>query len=330
MSTVTETPASGAESATDESARQTTPFLVLQFFIFPMAIVAVCVAVFVVFGLVASGPKDPRAMLAEVRTGGGLFNIKRWQAAYALANALESESDLRRARADARFVPEVVALFQETEGRGGDDLLVRRYLAVALGRLGDPRAVPELLRTVRQGAASPDAQSVIYAAWALGAIGDPAALGDLLALAHSDDAGFRKAAVHALGSFRAPEAREAAASALEDEALDVRWNAAVALARHGDARGAPVLLQMMDRAQLAALPELSPDQRDDAVMEAVRAAAVLRDPRLREALLRARESDPSLRVREAARLALEAQAPARESKVDTPRVEGRMTALRSE
>ena len=50
-------------------ARIPTPFLVLQFFIFPMAIVAVCVAVFVVFGLVASGPKDPRAILAEVRTG---------------------------------------------------------------------------------------------------------------------------------------------------------------------------------------------------------------------------------------------------------------------
>jgi HEAT repeat protein len=308
MSTVTETPVSGAESAAEDVApRQTTPFLVLQFFIFPMAIVAVCVAVFVVFGLVATGPKDPRAILAEVRTGGGLFNIKRWQAAYALANALESESDLQKARADARFVPEVVALFKETEGRPGDDLLVRRYLAVALGRLGDSRAVPELRRTVQQGASSPDAQSVIYAAWALGAIGDPAATPDLLALARSEDAGFRKAAVHALGSFGAAAAREAVAAALSDPALDVRWNAAVALARHGDARGAPVLLQMMDRAQLSGVPELTPEQRDDAVMQAVRASAALRDQRLREALVRAKETDPSLRVREAARLALEAQ-----------------------
>jgi HEAT repeat protein len=308
MSTVTETPVSGAETAAEEAApRQTTPFLVLQFFIFPMAIVAVCVAVFVVFGLVATGPKDPRAILAEVRTGGGLFNIKRWQAAYALANTLESESDLQKARADQRFVPEVVALFKETEGRAGDDLLVRRYLAVALGRLGDPRAVPELRRTVQQGASSPDAQSVIYAAWALGAIGDPAALPDLLALARSEDAGFRKAAVHALGSFRAPEAREAAAAALDDQAMDVRWNAAVALARHGDTRGVPVLLQMMDRARLGAAPELTPDQRDEAVMQAVRASGALRDQRLREALVRALETDPSLKVREAARQALQAQ-----------------------
>jgi hypothetical protein len=201
MTTVTETPAPApAGDAAGEAAapeRQTTPFLVLQFFIFPMSIVAVCVVVFVVFGLVATGPKDPRAILAEVRTGGGLFNIKRWQAAYALANALESEQDLKRARSDARFVPEVVALYRETEGGTGDDLLVRRYLAMALGRLGDPRAVPELRRTV-QGTAA-DAQTVIYSAWALGAIGDASAVPDLLKLAAAEDAGLRKAAVHALG-----------------------------------------------------------------------------------------------------------------------------------
>jgi HEAT repeat protein len=308
MALVTDAPApAAAEGAAGEGepARQTTPFLVLQFFIFPMSIVAVCVAVFVVFGLVATGPRDPRAILAEVRTGGGLFNIKRWQAAYALANALESVSDLRKAREDARFVPEVIALFRETEGGTGDDLLVRRYLAVALGRLGDPRAVPELRRSVQEGAA--DAQGVIYSAWALGAIGDASALPDLLRLARSEDAGFRKAAVHALGGFGVPEARAAVAEALGDEAVDVRWNAAVALARHQDERAAPVLLQMLDRENLAAMPELTPDQRDDAVMEAVRAAAALRDPRLREALEKARETGPSLRVREAARLALGAR-----------------------
>jgi HEAT repeat protein len=310
MGSVTETSSPAAEGAAAEAAepaRQSTPFLVLQFFIFPMSIVAVCVAVFVVFGLVATGPKDPRAILAEVRTGGGLFNVKRWQAAYALANALESEADLQRARSDPKFVPEVIALYRETEAGTGDDLLVRRYLAMALGRLGDARALPELRRTVQAAATSTDAQAVIYSAWALGAIADPDAVPDLLPLAQSADAGLRKAAVHALGAFRLPEARAAVAAALDDEAVDVRWNAALALARQGDARAVPVLLQMLDRQQLAALPELSPDQRDDAVMEAVRASTSLPDPRLRDALARAREGDPSLKVREAARLALAAQ-----------------------
>jgi HEAT repeat protein len=311
MTTATETPAAAARDGAAEDGeapvRQTTPFLVLQFFIFPMSIVAVCVAVFVIFGLVATGPKDPRAILAEVRSGGGLFNIKRWQAAYALANALESEADLARAKSDARFVAEVVGLFRETESGTGDDLLVRRYLAVALGRLGDARAVPELRRAAQATGPGLDAQTVIYSAWALGAIGDPAAVPDLLQLAQSEDAGMRKAAVHALGQFADARAQARTAEALADGAVDVRWNAAVALARRGDARAVPVLMQMLDRARLDAMPELTPAQREDAVMEAVRAAAALRDPQVRAVLERARDGDPSLQVREAARRALAAQ-----------------------
>ena len=58
-------------SAPEEAPRQTTPFLVLQFFIFPMAIVAACVAVFVIFGLISSDAKTARDHLAEVRRAAG-------------------------------------------------------------------------------------------------------------------------------------------------------------------------------------------------------------------------------------------------------------------
>jgi hypothetical protein len=84
----------------EEPERQSMPVLVLQFFIFPLAIVAVCVAVFVIFGLISSDTRTPREYLQEARTGGGMFNIKRWQAAYALANALESPKELEAARED--------------------------------------------------------------------------------------------------------------------------------------------------------------------------------------------------------------------------------------
>ena len=50
----------------EEPERQTTPFLVLQFFIFPMAIVAVCVAVFVIFGLVAGESKGPKDLPVDL------------------------------------------------------------------------------------------------------------------------------------------------------------------------------------------------------------------------------------------------------------------------
>jgi HEAT repeat protein len=287
----------------DAPERQTTPFLVLQFFIFPMSIVAVCVAVFVIFGLVAGESKGAREYLSEVRTGGA---NRRWQAAFELSKVLQSHKD--KALEDGRFADEVVRAFEESRS---DDPRVRRYLAVALGRLGDRAAVPALRRAAApaggQGTA-PDPDTQVYAVWALGAIGDPAALPDLVSLAGSEDPGLRKAAVHALGVFATEEARAALAAALEDAAEDVRWNAALALARRRDPRAAPVLLKMMDRGHLAGVDGLTDAQRDDAITQAVAAGAFLRNesPEIRATLERLQKSDPNLKVREAAREALQA------------------------
>jgi HEAT repeat protein len=282
--------------------RQTTPFLVLQFFIFPMAIVAVCVAVFVIFGLIASEGKGARAYLDEVRTGGA---NRRWQAAFELSKVLQARKD--PALADPSFADELVRVFT---GAGADDPRVRRYLALALGRLGDPRAVPALIQAAdpkRDASTDPDTQ--VYAVWALGAIGEPQSVPTLVALARSEDAGVRKAAAHALGSFPGEETRAALLIAVNDPAEDVRWNAAVALARRRDPAAAPVLLQMMDRKHLATIPDLSPEQREDAVLQATQAAAVVADPGLRAALEGLRDSDPNLKVRDTARAALQGPTP---------------------
>ncbi len=278
--------------------RQSFPFLVLQFFVFPLAIVAVCVAVFVIFGLIASEGKGASDYLAEVRTGGA---NRRWQAAFELSKALQARKD--KALEDPKFAQELIRTFEESSA---DDPRVRRYLALALGRLGDPRAVPALLRAVAESSAEspPDSEGRIYVIWALGSIGDPASVPELVRLAGSEDAGVRKAAVHALGSLPSEEARAALVQSLEDAAEDVRWNAALALARFGDAATAPVLLQMMDRKHLTTVEGLTPEQQEEAILQAVAAADRVPDPALRAALEGLRDKDPNLKVREAARRAL--------------------------
>lgn len=279
-----------------EGERQTTPFLLLQFFVFPMSIVAVCVAVFVIFGLVASEGGGAREYLAEVRNRNAGVS-RRWQAAFELSKVLQAGKD--PALKDGRFVEEVVAVFAEAEG---DDPRVRRYLALALGRLGDARAVPVLAEAARAAA---DEETRIYAVWSLGAIGDPAAVPVLAETARHDDAGLRKAAVHALGSFATEETRAVLLRALGDAAADVRWNAALSLARHGDAQAAPVLVEMMDRQRLAGVSGLTSAQADEVLLQAVQVARAVRTPEVRGALERLRDSDPALNVRESARKSLE-------------------------
>jgi HEAT repeat protein len=293
--TTTPEPLAGEAAPEEPPVRQSTPFLVLQFFIFPLSIVAVCVAVFVVFGMIASEGKGAREHLADVRTGGA---NRRWQAAFELAKVLHAGKD--PALTDPAFTDEVAKVFEEASA---DDPRVRRYLALALGRIGDRRAVPALLKAVDDAATDgsrSDPETQVYAVWALGVIGDPQAVPRLVALARSDDAGLRKAAVHALGAFPGEASREALVTALSDPMTDVRWNAAVALARRHDPAAVPVLLGMMDRVELAGVPGLTAEQRAEAMVQAVEAAAVLHDARLDEAIRRLRDSDPDLKVRQAA------------------------------
>jgi HEAT repeat protein len=280
-----------AGRAPEAPERQTTPFLVLQFFVFPMAIVAVCVTVFVVFGLVASEGKSARDYLADVRTGG---QNRRWQAAFELSKVLQGGKD--PALKDPRFVSEAVALFQDSRK---DDPRVRRYLALALGRLGDATAAPALRNALHEDEA--DSETVIYSMWSLGALNDAAAVPDLVRLASHEDRGIRKAAVHALGAFDTPEAAAALRGALADAAEDVRWNAALALGRRGDAAALPMLLSMLDRRALQTAGDaVSGEQAEEVLVQAVRAASTLKDPALRAALESLRAHDPSMRVRDAA------------------------------
>jgi HEAT repeat protein len=292
----------------DEPAepRQSTPFLVLQFFIFPMAIVAVCVAVFVIFGLIAGESHGAREYLGEVRKGGA---NRRWQAAFELSKVLQAGKD--PALKDPKFAVELCQLFADS---ASDDPRVRRYLALAMGRLGDRRAVLPLREAVAdegQAGRPADADTQIYAIWALGAIGDPAALPDLVRLAAGPDPGLRKAAVHALGAFPGEAPRQALLRALADATEDVRWNAAIALARRGDPAATPVLLTLLDRGHLDQVEGLRPEQKEDVLLQAVAVAQALADPVVPEALRRLRDSDPSLKVREAARKALENRDPSR-------------------
>jgi len=282
--------------------RQSTPFLVLQFFIFPMAIVAVCVTVFVIFGLISSETRTPRQYLAEARAGGGIFNIKRWQAAHALASVLQSPKDLAAARNDPKFADDVLDLYRTTAKAEGDDVLLRRYLTLALGRLGDPRSLPNLRQTA--GEDSGDPQTRIYAIWSLGAIGDAGAIPELAKLAHHEDAGVRKTAVHALGVFTTPEAQAALQQALTDAVEDVRWNAALALGRRGDKSASAALKEMMDRKHLDTVPGLTEEQKEDVLVEAVTSAGRTPDASLRPLLEDLRDHDPDMKVREAARTAL--------------------------
>lgn len=208
-----------------------------------------------------------------------------------------------KVRADRALAPELVNAFQAAKG----DAQVRRYLALAIGRMDPPLpavAVADLTKALDD----PDGETRISVIWALGSSGDPSVVATLAPLyaSSSADAGVRKMVVYALGALPGETQMPTLRRALEDEAPDVRWNAAVALARHGSRDGAPVLKQMMDRAYMEQTVKRDVRQDDDqdpiadVMISGVRAGAALKDEQLRTTIERLSESDRSMKVRQAA------------------------------
>jgi HEAT repeat protein len=92
--------------------------------------------------------------------------------------------------------------------------------------------------------------------------------------------------------------------AMTDGEADVRWNAAVALARFGDRSAAPVIREMLDRNHLARIQGIREEQKEQAILVAVPVYARLMGREAEPELRKLAESDPSLEVRSVAKEAL--------------------------
>ena len=276
------------------------PALAVQFFLIPLAVVAVMVFIYGGFRMLVTNERTPEEFLDDVRSGG---RDRRWPAAYELSRLLDAPG------IEARHPDLGSAIVQAFADSAGDDPRVRRYLALAVGRLRTrpPGAVEALVGALDD----PDSETRISVIWALAASGDPAVVDEIEAMYLSDDPGIRKMAVYALGVLPTDERAATLRNALDDNAPDVQWNAAVALARHGRSDGLRVLGRMLDRDYVrrnvdrAFSLDGGLDPIAEVMISSLQAVGALRASEFRSAVAELSRSDASLRVREAALRALE-------------------------
>jgi HEAT repeat protein len=278
------------------------PALAVQFFLIPLLVVGVTVVGYLGFRSLVADARTPQEYLNEVRFGGA---NRRWPAAYELSRLLSDP----KVRADRSLAPALTKAFEES--RNDEDPRVRRYLALAIGRL-DPPLPPQAVADLANALNDPDGDARISAIWALGSSGDASVVPLLQPLYQSSDAGIRKMAVYALGALPGDAQTATLRAALQDTAPDVRWNAALALARHGSREGAPVLRQMLDRAYVEGAVKrdvrLDEDQDPiaDVMISGLRGVASLKDESFKPSVQLLSEHDRSLKVRQAAIEALKA------------------------
>lgn len=276
------------------------PALAVQFFLIPLAVVGMVVLVYGGFRMLLSTERTPQELLSDVRVGG---RERRWPAAYELSRLLSDPET------ETQFPGLGTDLVQAFSDSDGDDPRVRRYLALALGRLNNPptTAVVALLASLED----PDTETRISVIWALASLGDETTVSDIARMYRSDDSGVRKMAVYALGIL-SPDGRDATLrTALEDPVADVQWNAAVALARHGSGDGMVIIRRMLDRSYVERMVTRTPtseaniDPVSEVIVSGLQAAASLGASELRSSIEALSESDANLRVREVALKALD-------------------------
>jgi len=282
------------ESAPDRLPLTKAPALAVQFFLIPLAVIGMVVLVYGGFRMLLTNERTPEEFLQDVQTGG---RERRWPAAYELSRML-ADPDVESRH--PMLGSAIVQAFSDSEG---DDPRVRRYLALAVGRLTNPPTgtVPALLGGLNDS----DTDTKISVIWALASLGDPSVKNDIEEMYDSEDAGVRKMTVHALGSLDFGDGT-VLRTALEDPMADVQWNAAVALARHGQHDGTKVLGRMLDREYLertvtrVQTRDAALDPVSEVMVTGLQAVAALQSVELAEQVTALSQNDVSLSVREAA------------------------------
>jgi len=242
-------------------------FLV-QLFLVPALIVGIIVSVWIAFHWLAQLGNDPQAYVRTLRRN----TEGRWQAALNLAN------DLRGPRgavlkADAPLAGELASILADeaNSGRpagGGNSGEQSRTLCVYLCRALGEFAVPEAAAPLVARAEATDQPEIARAAVEalavlatnLAAAGrgfaDPAVVtAAVTAASRSPDRGLRSSAAYSLGVIGGDGARGRLEELCEDGDDDVRYNAALGLARLGGTLAWETLAEMLGLPDVSVRPD---------------------------------------------------------------------------
>ena len=243
-------------------------FLV-QLFVVPLTIVS-C-GLFVVWGFywLAQMGNDPESYVRALRRN----NEGRWQVALNFANDLRGPGGAALKK-DAKLAGDLAGILDDEIASGrtsGSSNAAEQaktlcaYLCRALGEFAVPEAAVPLVKRARDTNDPQTAQVAVEALAVLSAnlaaagktFEDPAAVATaVLAASTSDLESLRSSAAYTLGVLGGGPAIERLRQLIDDAGDDVRYNAAIGLARQGDEAAWKTLVEML------ALPDAVPAAGD--------------------------------------------------------------------
>ena len=267
--------------------------LFYSFFLIPFMIAVFGAVFFLLFKFVTYETNDVEELLNQVKIGSA---SKRWQSAFELAKVLNNPD--RDPLSDS-FKDQLVSAYERSIH---DDALVRSYLAMAMGATQDTIFGDALL----DGLKDESIETRIAAIQALGMIQYSPAVNSINTLIKTADSeSERLSATISLGMIGDISAVPFLIQLLEDEQANIRWDAAIALAKMGNSEGAYIIEGLLDREYLNKFSEIDPVEQKRVLMIAIKTASILFDKRFEDNLILLSKNDKDLSIRDAAIKALE-------------------------
>jgi HEAT repeat protein len=267
--------------------------LFYSFFLIPFMIAVFGAVFFLLFKFVTYETNNAEDLLNQVKVGSA---SKRWQSAFELAKILNNPE--AEPLTDS-FKDQLTSAYERSIH---DDPLVRSYLAMAMGATKDSIFGDILI----DGLKDESLETRIAAIQSLGMIQYSVAVDPINSLIQNTDThSERLTATIALGMIGDKTAVPYLTLLLEDEEANIRWDAAIALAKMGDNSGANIIEGLLDREYLKQFKQIDPIEEKRVLMIAIKTASILFDKRFEDELNSLSKNDQDLSVRNAAIKALE-------------------------
>ena len=274
------------ELSKSDSSRIYTLFY--SFFLVPFMIAIFGAIFFLLFRFITFETNDASELLNQVKIGSA---TKRWQSAFELSKVLNNPKTVPD---DLTFKNQMISAYKHSIN---DDPLVRAYLAIAMGATGDNYYSENLI----EGLTDDSRESRLAAIQAVGMVKAKSAVTTLSKIVkNSDYSDERLAATMSLGFIGDIETIPVLTELLEDEEPNIRWDAAIGLAKMGEKSSIPIIENLMDRNYLMTFPELDYNEINKVILVAIETTALIKDSRFKSKLILLAESDENLTFRDAA------------------------------
>ena len=262
--------------------------LYYAFFLIPLMITIFGVMFFFMFKVLTYETSSPEDYLTDVQIGSA---TKRWQAAFELSKLL---SNPKMVPTDEGFKNKMVSIYEHSIH---DNPMVRTYMALAMGRTGQQEYGPILI----EGMNDEDMGSRLAAIKALGLLRyTPAVNGIQKFTAENSSNAERLAATIALGNIGDKSIIPILQKLLDDEEPNIRWDAAIALAKLEDPSGVQVIVNLLDRSYFEHFTEVDEEEEVQAILVAIQVSSRFPSKLFITNLLKLAAFDKNMQIRDLA------------------------------